>query len=324
MLALFGRSKSSSPNDSVPGQQAFTLNPPRPENSVQPAPVDEPKITMDSKMEGSGAEEANFQIFRDCLSTPLIEKFSTQPAKKTRKARGNGRRKTAINPVAVETEETNDAEELADFIDVGTSWIANSILEIDLKKQYLSLEIFTSLPASLRTLTYSTWLNTASLQALYSDPLPPTRVQSIFDPLPTTITDTITTYSLLAPNQTSTDFLTPVLTTFVSALLTPPPAPYQQRPLVGECEICQRSWIPLTYHHLIPRGVHAKVLKRGWHTEDQLNNVAWLCRACHTFVHRAASLEELAKEWYSVERLLERVDVREFGEWVGKVRWKAR
>jgi hypothetical protein len=74
---------------------------------------------MDSKMEG--LEEANFQIFRDCLSTPLIEKSSTQPANKTRKARGNGRRKTAIKPVSVETEEPNDAEELAEFIDVGAA-----------------------------------------------------------------------------------------------------------------------------------------------------------------------------------------------------------
>jgi len=69
--------------------------------------------------------------------------------------------------------------------------------------------------------------------------------------------------------------------------------------------------------------VHAKVLKRGWHTEDRLESVAWLCRACHSFVHRVASHEELAREWFTVERLMEREDVRRFGEWVGRVRWKA-
>jgi hypothetical protein len=41
-------------------------------------------------------------------------------------------------------------------------------------------------------------------------------------------------------------------------------------------------------------------------------------------VHRVASLEELAKEWYTVEKLMEREDVRRFGEWVGKVRWKSK
>lgn len=95
------------------------------------------------------------------------------------------------------------------------------------------------------------------------------------------------------------------------------------RDLATGCEICLRSWIPLTYHHLIPKDVHAKALKRGWHHEDQLQNVAWICRACHSFVHRAASNEELAKEWFTVERLLEREDVRAFATWVGKVRWKA-
>jgi hypothetical protein len=147
---------------------------------------------------------------------------------------------------------------------------------------------------------------------------------SILDPLPPTITDSLLTYSFLAPHQTTNEFLTPILTTYISTVLTPPPPPSQQRPFVTECEICQRSWIPLTFHHLIPKGVHEKALKRGWHTEDQLNNVAWLCRACHSFVHRVASLEELAKQWYTVERLMEREDVRKFGEWVGRVRWKAR
>ena len=70
--------------------------------------------------------------------------------------------------------------------------------------------------------------------------------------------------------------------------------------------------------------MHAKVLKRGWHTEDRLNDVAWLCRACHSFLHRVASHEELAREWFSVERLMDREDVRAFAGWVGKVRWKSK
>ena len=42
-------------------------------------------------------------------------------------------------------------------------------------------------------------------------------------------------------------------------------------------EICERE-VPLTYHHLIPREVHDKVLKKKWHPEAMLNSVAWLCR----------------------------------------------
>ncbi|KAG4421432.1 hypothetical protein IFR04_005491 [Cadophora malorum] len=249
------------------------------------------------------SEESNFQLFRDCLSTPLIEKSTTTPAKKPRKARAG--RKNAIKPV-IQAEEPNDAEELGEFID------------------YLGTEIFTSLPSDLRTLTYSTWLNTPSLQATYSDPLATSTNNSILDSLPPSITDTLTTYSLLPNHKTITEYLTPILSNYIGTLLTPPPPPRTTGLQATECEICDRSWIPLTYHHLIPKGVHAKVLKRGWHTEDQLENVAWLCRACHSFVHRVATGEELAKEFFTVERLVEREDVRRFAEWVGKVRWKAK
>jgi hypothetical protein len=94
--------------------------------------------------------------------------------------------------------------------------------------------------------------------------------------------------------------------------------------LVSGCEICQREHIPLTYHHLIPKMVHEKAAKRGWHTREELNNVAWLCRACHSFVHGFAGHEALARELYTVELLLEREEVRRFAGWVGRVRWKSR
>ncbi|TVY17788.1 hypothetical protein LARI1_G004084 [Lachnellula arida] len=249
-------------------------------------------------------EEHNFQLFRECLSTPLIEKSSTAPTKKVRKARAG--RKTAIKPVAsASTEEADDVAELADFVD------------------YLATEIFTNLPAELQTLTYSTWFNTPSLQSQYSIPVPQDTMYKLVNTLPLSISDTLTTYSILTPTKTTLEFLTPVLTSYLETLTTAPAAASQLRARATECEICLREWVPLTFHHLIPRAVHAKVLKRGWHTEDRLESVAWLCRACHSFVHRVASHEELAREWFTVERLMEREDVRRFGEWVGRVRWKA-
>lgn len=86
--------------------------------TFHPRPGEKQK-PLDSLMEAS--EDANFQVFRDCLSNPLIEKSSQQPAKKTRKARV--RRKTAIKPVEATIEEPNDAEELSEFIDVCPSSI---------------------------------------------------------------------------------------------------------------------------------------------------------------------------------------------------------
>lgn len=81
-------------------------------------------------------EGSNFQLFRDCLSTPLIEKSTGEAAKKKRKLR-NGR-KTAIKPVAssLTTDERNDAEELADFIDVCISFMyLNSTDQTSISRQ---------------------------------------------------------------------------------------------------------------------------------------------------------------------------------------------
>jgi hypothetical protein len=55
-----------------------------------------------------------------------------------------------------------------------------------------------------------------------------------------------------------------------------------------------------------------------------LNSVAWLCRSCHSFVHRMASNEELAKEWYTVEKILERADAQDWAHWASRLRWKGK
>ena len=62
-------------------------------------------------------ETSNFQVFRDCLSTPLIQKSTEQPPK-VKKARNNSGRKTVIKPVIIKKAETSDTDELAEFIDV--------------------------------------------------------------------------------------------------------------------------------------------------------------------------------------------------------------
>lgn len=67
-------------------------------------------------------ERSNFQLFRDCLSTPLIEKSTEQPPK-TKRARNKSGRKTAVKPVAVHKAESNDADELAEFIEVCSGFL---------------------------------------------------------------------------------------------------------------------------------------------------------------------------------------------------------
>lgn len=190
-----------------------------------------------------------------------------------------------------------------------------------MSRQFLASEVFTSLPSTLQTLSYTAIQQTPTLlTSTYPIPLPYSLLETLTSTLPTSVPDTLTTYGLLSSATDIPEFLSPLLTDYISAVTAPPPIWSTTR--TEACEICERSWIPLSYHHLIPRSVHDKVRKRGWHEEWQLNSVAWLCRACHGFVHRMAPNEELAREWFTVERIMDREDVRVWAGWVGKIRWK--
>lgn len=64
----------------------------------------------------------NFQIFRDCLAGPLIQKSSTTTTsvdKRTRKGGRKGKKNgSALREIAYDNEGPSDADELAEFIDV--------------------------------------------------------------------------------------------------------------------------------------------------------------------------------------------------------------
>ena len=193
-------------------------------------------------------------------------------------------------------------------------------------KKYLADEIFQNLPDEVTSLSYAAVKDDLSLEEKYATPLDSTTVEAVSATLPASICDSLCSYGLIQDPTDLERFLEPVLSSYISAATAAPPeytpAITASRP--PGCEICSRGHIPLTYHHLIPRQIHAKAVKRGWHKEWELNKVAWLCRACHSYVHKIASNEELAKELYDVELLLEREDVQKWAAWVGRVRWKAR
>jgi hypothetical protein len=69
----------------------------------------------------SAEETTNYDIFRDCLSAPLIQKFATDPATPKGKRRGgHGRKKSQVMSAntGVGDNSSKDAEELSEFIDV--------------------------------------------------------------------------------------------------------------------------------------------------------------------------------------------------------------
>lgn len=260
----------------------------------------------------SSEDDANFATFRDCISVAVIEKSGGLPTQVVKDSRSSKRVRSGKAPqkgggkqdLGQHVFEAGTPAELADFV------------------EYIAQEAWQALPPELRELTFHS-LQDKSLAETYALPLSPDFVDKITNLLPPVVEDTLLAYRLIQPPTSDLpSFFTPILTSYITATTTPPPNPSST--WASACEICDRDWIGLTYHHLIPRAVHAKVLKRGWHPEAKLNDVAWLCRACHSFVHRMAGNEELAREWWSVERILEREDVQRWRGWVGGVRWKKR
>lgn len=114
----------------------------------------------------------------------------------------------------------------------------------------------------------------------------------------------------------------------------------------AECELCGREMV-LTIHHLFPRSEHDYFLRhpppslfradfdgdgqgstsaRRERDPDGLTKTdllitfrAWLCRPCHSAVHRIVpDNRELGKEYWSVERLMENEAVQRWVGYVGK------
>jgi hypothetical protein len=103
----------------------------------------------------------------------------------------------------------------------------------------------------------------------------------------------------------------------------------------GTCELCERD-VRRTFHHLIPKETHSKYLKKktlpenikaiamGIGVEPSMGRV-WLntygtmiCGPCHSAVHNAASNEDLAENYNTVELLLEHPKILAFAKYNSK------
>jgi hypothetical protein len=135
--------------------------------------------------------------------------------------------------------------------------------------QYLSSLIFPSLPVELRTLSYPKFRDSPVLQDAYTTPLSASTYTSLLSTVPPDAIDSLESYALLPASSDTHDahnLLTPVFTAYCTTVTLPPPIWSTTR--TTECELCERDWVPLTYHHLIPKSSHDRVRKRGWHGEE--------------------------------------------------------
>jgi len=199
--------------------------------------------------------------------------------------------------------------------------------ELDEFSAYLAQESWPSLPPSLQTLSYET-----RTEVLIDEQL-----DTFLDSTHTAVIDTLISYGFSTDHEDAIRFLRKAIDDYMEDATAPPPAWSATR--TKECEICGRE-VPLTYHHLIPRSVHNKVLKKGWHPKTMLGSVAWLCRfvfvdccvyqlltldrPCHSVVHNVATNEELAREYFTIDRLIEREDIVRWRNYAAKQRFGVR
>ncbi|MEM1028409.1 MAG: hypothetical protein AAGJ38_10030 [Planctomycetota bacterium] len=83
------------------------------------------------------------------------------------------------------------------------------------------------------------------------------------------------------------------------------------------CQLCGRSGLELTRHHLVPKARHNKPRTRRLHPGVNLDtHVAMLCRPCHATVHLHLSEQELAEGYHTLDALAGHPEVARFVKWV--------
>ena len=128
---------------------------------------------------------------------------------------------------------------------------------------YLASESWPTFPPNIKDATYDKRNTIPDVETI------------TFDSTSIDFVDSLISYSIVSDPDGAYELLRKTVADYLDQACSPPPIWSSTR--TKECEICHRE-VPLTYHHLIPRSTHGKVIKKGWHSETILNSVAWLCR----------------------------------------------
>lgn len=227
-------------------------------------------------------ESDNFAAFLDSVSIAVVRKLA-QPATKPKKQKAKKKKETD-DVISIESSPSGgqDSDELREFVEVYMTGICDCVISSDTAEkanihtylpQYLSEEIFNDLPETLRKISYAALQDDNTIAEKYALPLDSKIIETTVKTLPPSISDSLCSYGLINDSSDLDRFLDPILTGYLTAVTAAPPeftpAIASSRP--AGCEICGREHVPLTYHHLIPRQVHGKAVKRGWHREWELN-----------------------------------------------------
>lgn len=85
------------------------------------------------------------------------------------------------------------------------------------------------------------------------------------------------------------------------------------------CDLCLRSEIVTTGHHLIPRTMHSKKRIRRDYTRIEMNKRVPFCKECHKQIHKLFTERELAYTYNTLEILKAQSSVQ---KWIAFVKDK--
>jgi len=88
----------------------------------------------------------------------------------------------------------------------------------------------------------------------------------------------------------------------------------------GSCQLCSATQ-RITIHHLIPKLVLKRLRNKGTHSAERVDVAKYLvevCRPCHNELHRLWGHGELAKEYQTVDKILEAPEIQPYLKWKRK------
>lgn len=91
----------------------------------------------------------------------------------------------------------------------------------------------------------------------------------------------------------------------------------------GECPICRRE-MPLTFHHLIPKSTHRKMLKVGYTKIELCTRGIDICRPCHSHIHKLIPLMDMAEHYNTLESILSHEGVQKWIPYIAKQKLTSR
>ncbi|KAH8161268.1 hypothetical protein CIB48_g6971 [Xylaria polymorpha] len=126
-------------------------------------------------------EKRNYELFRDCLATALLEKISEPQTKPRRRTKAKPKKKTAISP-PFHNDQTPKVEKYeAKILDHSNKSLDShmeqpkddtTIQDDDLADftDYIATEIYACVPPELKTIDYHDYIASPTLQTQYSLP----------------------------------------------------------------------------------------------------------------------------------------------------------